>query len=56
MSKNFKKMPPPDLPLGGGKRDLPLSPPEGKGTQIKMERMHDKQTSTLLSEASLLHS
>ena len=48
--------PPPDLPLGGGKRNLPLAPPEGKGTLMKMERMHDKHTSTLLSEAPLLHS
>ena len=30
------------------KGNLPLAPPEGKGTQMKMERMHDKHTSTLL--------
>ena len=32
--KFSKGKPPPNLPLGGGMKNLPLSPPEGKGTEI----------------------
>jgi hypothetical protein len=32
-----------------GDRNLPLSPPEGKGTQMKKEHMHVKQMSELLN-------